>query len=103
MDAEVKSLDLPLILAAAALMLVAWLAQPRASAAGAQIDGARGTVTIVRRLVATDQEAQEGYFGLGSQRREGVMIVVDSEGDLATFLRAKVGRMVEVRIRVVEE
>ena len=68
----------------------------------AQIDNPRGTVTIVRRLNATDQEAQEGYFALGVSRQDGLMIVVDPKTDMADFLRAKVGRMVKVVIEDAE-
>ena len=62
-----------------------------------QIDNPRGRLTIVRPLTATDQEAGEGYFVLddGVIYAENDLVLVAKPGsDLATFLRAKVGRKV---------
>ena len=73
------------------------LACPRHVDASAQIDAPRARITIVRPLTATDQEAQEGYFSLDDSEARAdrdVVIVVKPTSDLATFLRAKIGRRV---------
>ena len=72
------------------------LACPRRIDAG-QINNPRGTLTIVRPLTATDQEAQEGYFSLDDNEARvdrDMMLVVRPKSDLATLLRAKGGRRV---------
>ena len=62
--------------------------------AGLGIAAAQECMTIVGRLGATDQEAQEGYFAIDSQ----TMIVVKPGSELHTYLRGKVGRRVRVTV-----
>jgi hypothetical protein len=50
--------------------------------------------SLVGRLGATDQEAQEGYFAIDSQ----TMIVVKPGSEMHTFLRGKVGQRIRVTV-----
>ena len=50
--------------------------------------------TLSGRLIATDQEAQEGYFAIDNQ----TMIVVKPGSDLHSYLRARLGQRVRVTI-----
>src|SRR5574341_1329532 len=63
----------------------------------AQLSDPRACLTVERRLTATDQEAQEGYFALGDGQ-ERLMLIVLPESDFATFLRAKVSTQVRLVI-----
>ena len=48
----------------------------------------------MRRIGATDQEAQEGYFAVDNQ----TMIVVKPGSELHGYLRSRVGQRVRISI-----
>jgi hypothetical protein len=50
--------------------------------------------SLIGRLGATDQEAQEGYFAIDSQ----TMIVVKPGSEMHAFLRGKVGQRIRVTV-----
>ncbi len=50
--------------------------------------------SVIGRVGATDQEAQEGYFAIDNQ----TMIVVKPGSDLHNYMRARVGQRVRVTI-----
>jgi hypothetical protein len=79
---------------ALALMLLGIFNSP---SLGAQVSHPRACLTVERRLTATDQEAQEGYFALGDGP-ERLMLIAMPKSDTATFLRAKVGSPVKLVI-----
>lgn len=82
---------------ALALMLVGIFFAPRVARA-AQLDHPRACLTIERRLNATDQEKEEGYFTLGAGQEALVLIAHPRNAPLLTFLRAKVGSPVRLVI-----
>jgi hypothetical protein len=50
--------------------------------------------SLIGRLGATDQEAQEGYFAIDSQ----TMIVVKPGSEMHAFLRGKVGQRIRLTV-----
>ena len=50
--------------------------------------------SLIGRLGATDQEAQEGYFAIDSQ----TMIVVKPGSEMHAFLRGQVGQRIRVTV-----
>jgi hypothetical protein len=55
---------------------------------------AQDGLSVVGRLGATDQEAQEGYFAIDQQ----TMIVVKPGSDLHNYLKGKVGQRVRITV-----
>ena len=66
-----------------------------------QINHPRGEATIECVISPTPQEDQEGYFPCVRAHIGPLSINVHPSGDLATFLRAKVGQVVKVHISTV--
>ena len=56
--------------------------------------GAQQGFSLMGRIGATDQEAQEGYFAIDNE----TMIVVKPNSPLHVYLRSKVGQQVTVTI-----
>jgi hypothetical protein len=56
--------------------------------------GAQEGFSLIGRLGATDQEAQEGYFAIDSQ----TMLVVKPGSEAHAYLRGKVGQRIRITV-----
>ena len=83
------------------LILIVAIVYAAAAAGAAQISHPRGEATIECVISPTPQEDQEGYFPCVRAHIGPLSINVHPSGDLATFLRAKVGQVVKVHISTV--